>query len=97
MSCGFAGYSQKLERRTRIHRRDRSAITACAALCPGAAVTPQARVRRTDGTTFANVFAAGEIMSGNILSTGYLAGFGLTIGHVWGRIAGAEAARHAHA
>ena len=27
-----------------------------------------------------NVFAAGEIMSGNILSTGYLAGFGLTIG-----------------
>jgi tricarballylate dehydrogenase len=42
-----------------------------------------------------NVFAAGEIMSGNILSTGYLAGFGLTIGHVWGRIAGAEAARYA--
>ena len=34
------------------------------------------------------MFAAGEIMSGNILSTGYLAGFGLTIGTVWGRIAG---------
>lgn len=34
-------------------------------------------------------------MSGNILSTGYLAGFGLTIGTVWGRIAGAGAARHA--
>ena len=50
----------------------------------------------TDGTPMRNVFAAGEIMSGNILSTGYLAGFGLTIGHVWGRIAGAEAARHAH-
>jgi tricarballylate dehydrogenase len=63
----------------------------------GAAVTEQARVLRTDGTAFANVFAAGEIMSGNILSTGYLAGFGLTIGSVWGRIAGAEAARHAHA
>jgi tricarballylate dehydrogenase len=61
----------------------------------GVAVTEQARVLRTDGTTFANVFAAGEIMSGNILSTGYLAGFGLTIGSVWGRIAGAEAARHA--
>ncbi len=63
----------------------------------GVAVTEQARVLRTDGTALRNVFAAGEIMSGNILSTGYLAGFGLTIGHVWGRIAGAEAARHAHA
>ena len=63
----------------------------------GVAVTEQARVQRSDGTPMRNVFAAGEIMSGNILSTGYLAGFGLTIGHVWGRIAGAEAARHAHA
>jgi tricarballylate dehydrogenase len=61
----------------------------------GVAVTPQARVMRTDGTALRNVFAAGEIMSGNILSTGYLAGFGLTIGTVWGRIAGAEAARSA--
>ena len=61
----------------------------------GLAVTEQARVLRSDGAAFANVFAAGEIMSGNILSTGYLAGFGLTIGTVWGRIAGAEAARYA--
>ena len=61
----------------------------------GVAVTPQARVLRTDGTALRNVFAAGEIMSGNVLSTGYLAGFGLTIGTVWGRIAGAEAARRA--
>ncbi len=38
-----------------------------------------------------NVFAAGEIMSGNILRSGYLAGFGLTIGTVFGRIAGKEA------
>ena len=59
----------------------------------GVAVTEQARVLRTDGSALRNVFAAGEIMSGNILSTGYLAGFGLTIGHVWGRIAGAAAAR----
>jgi tricarballylate dehydrogenase len=58
----------------------------------GVAVTEQARVLRTDGSVLRNVFAAGEIMSGNILSTGYLAGFGLTIGHVWGRIAGTEAA-----
>ncbi|MGW1712816.1 FAD-dependent tricarballylate dehydrogenase TcuA [Streptomyces sp. NPDC002156] len=61
----------------------------------GVAVTEQARVRRADGGVFRNVFATGEIMSGNILSTGYLAGFGMTIGTVWGRIAGREAARHA--
>jgi tricarballylate dehydrogenase len=61
----------------------------------GVAVNENARVLRTDGTPFANVYAAGEIMSGNILSTGYLAGFGLTIGTVWGRIAGTGAAQHA--
>ena len=38
--------------------------------------------------------AAGEMMAGNILGKGYLAGFGLTIGSVFGRIAGREAARH---
>jgi tricarballylate dehydrogenase len=58
----------------------------------GVAVTRTGRVRRGDGGTFANVFAAGEIMSGNILSSGYLAGFGMTIGSVWGRIAGYHAA-----
>jgi tricarballylate dehydrogenase len=42
-----------------------------------------------------NVYAAGEIMAGNILTDGYLAGLGLTIGAVFGRIAGREAARHA--
>jgi tricarballylate dehydrogenase len=55
-------------------------------------VTREARVRTTDGGAFRNVFAAGEIMSGNVLSSGYLAGFGVTIGAVWGRIAGASAA-----
>jgi succinate dehydrogenase/fumarate reductase flavoprotein subunit len=50
---------------------------------------------RTNRFFLGNVFAAGEIMSGNILSSGYLAGFGMTIGTVWGRIAGREAARHA--
>lgn len=62
----------------------------------GVETDDQARVRTTDGAAFANVYAAGEIMSGNILSTGYLAGFGITIGAVWGRIAGEAAARHAH-
>jgi len=61
----------------------------------GVAVTGEARVRQAAGGAFGNVFAAGEIMSGNILSSGYLAGFGMTIGTVWGRIAGREAARHA--
>jgi tricarballylate dehydrogenase len=32
----------------------------------GVAVTERAQVRRVDGSVFANVFAAGEIMSGNI-------------------------------
>jgi tricarballylate dehydrogenase len=59
----------------------------------GVAVDQDARVRREDGTCFDNVYAAGEIMSGNILSTGYMAGFGMTIGSVWGRQAGTEAAR----
>jgi tricarballylate dehydrogenase len=58
----------------------------------GVGVNAQGQVVREDGTPFANLFAAGEIMSGNILSTGYLAGFGLTIGHVWGRLTGAVAA-----
>ncbi|MDU8945426.1 FAD-dependent tricarballylate dehydrogenase TcuA [Ovoidimarina sediminis] len=41
-----------------------------------------------------NVWAAGETMAGSILGEGYLAGFGMTIGTVFGRIAGQEAASH---
>lgn len=58
----------------------------------GLAVNEQARVLDLAGIPFDNLYAAGEVMSGNILSSGYLAGFGLTIGHVFGRIAGREAA-----
>ena len=36
-------------------------------------------------------------MAGNILGQGYVGGFGLLVGNVFGRIAGEEAARHAHA
>lgn len=60
----------------------------------GVAVDQQARVIMEDGRPARNIFAAGEIMAGNILGKGYLAGFGLTIGSVFGRIAGREAARH---
>lgn len=42
-----------------------------------------------------NLWAAGETMAGSILGQGYLAGFGMTIGTVFGRIAGQEAAKHA--
>ena len=63
----------------------------------GVEVDETARVVRTDGTTFANVFAAGEVMAGNILTRGYLAGVGLTIGSVFGRIAGRQAAEAASA
>lgn len=41
-----------------------------------------------------NLWAAGEIMAGSILGQGYLAGFGMTIGTVFGRIAGREAAAY---
>jgi tricarballylate dehydrogenase len=58
----------------------------------GVMVDETARVLRSDGVPYANVFAAGETMAGNILTRGYLAGVGLTIGSVFGRIAGREAA-----
>jgi tricarballylate dehydrogenase len=58
----------------------------------GVTVDERARVVDQSGRAFQNVFAAGEIMSGNILTKGYLGGFGLTIGSVFGRLAGREAA-----
>jgi tricarballylate dehydrogenase len=61
----------------------------------GVTVDERARVIWQEGRPASNVFAAGEVMAGNILGRGYLAGFGLTIGTVFGRIAGLEAARHA--
>ena len=52
-----------------------------------------ARVLMKDGRTSPNLFAAGEIMAGNILGEGYIAGVGMAIGTVFGRIAGREAAK----
>ncbi len=57
-------------------------------------VNDKAQVIMKDGRPAANIFAAGEIMSGNILGQGYMAGFGMTIGTVFGRIAGREAAKN---
>ena len=62
---------------------------------PRRRVNDKAQVLMENGQPTGNLFASGEIMSGNILGKGYLAGFGMTIGTVFGRIAGQEAARRA--
>lgn len=61
----------------------------------GVRVNEKAQVLMENGQTAGNLFASGEIMAGNILGRGYLAGFGMTIGTVFGRIAGQEAANRA--
>ena len=48
-----------------------------------------------NGARTENIYAAGEIMAGNILGAGYVAGIGMTIGTVFGRIAGEQAAAYA--
>jgi len=49
------------------------------------------------GAASPNLFAAGEIMAGNVLGKGYTAGVGMTIGTAFGRVAGTQAARAAAA
>jgi len=44
------------------------------------------------GAPSRNLFAAGGVMAGNVLRRGYLAGIGMTIGTVFGRLAGTHAA-----
>jgi tricarballylate dehydrogenase len=61
----------------------------------GTRVNRDARMIMSDGRPAANMFAAGEIMAGNVLGRGYAAGIGMTIGSVFGRVAGREAARNA--
>jgi tricarballylate dehydrogenase len=61
----------------------------------GVRVDRNAQMVMDTGVTAANMFAAGEIMAGNVLGKGYLAGIGMTIGSVFGRIAGEGAARAA--
>jgi tricarballylate dehydrogenase len=61
----------------------------------GTRVNKEARMLMKDGRPSANMFAAGEIMAGNVLGRGYAAGIGMTIGSVFGRIAGREAAKNA--
>jgi tricarballylate dehydrogenase len=61
----------------------------------GTRVNHETRMVMTEGQVSGNMFAAGEIMAGNVLGKGYLAGIGMTIGAVFGRIAGEGAAAHA--
>lgn len=61
----------------------------------GVAVNEKAQVIMQNDQPAENIFAAGEIMAGNILGKGYMAGLGMTIGTVFGRLAGKEAARYA--
>jgi tricarballylate dehydrogenase len=57
----------------------------------GVKVNEQAAVHFS-GNPSSNLFAAGEIMAGNVLGKGYTAGVGMSIGTAFGRIAGAQAA-----
>jgi len=58
----------------------------------GLKVNAQAAVH-FGGRPSTNLFAAGEVMAGNVLGQGYTAGVGMTIGTVFGHLAGASAAR----
>ncbi len=60
----------------------------------GVQVDEGAKVAMADGKPAANIWAAGEIMAGNILGQGYLAGIGMTIGTVFGLKAGERAASY---
>ncbi|WP_370541210.1 FAD-dependent tricarballylate dehydrogenase TcuA [Bartonella sp. M0192] len=62
----------------------------------GVKVNKHAQMHFADDTAVANMFAAGEIMAGNVLGRGYAAGIGMTIGSVFGRIAGEGAAQYAN-
>ncbi|MDE5602688.1 MAG: FAD-dependent tricarballylate dehydrogenase TcuA [Helicobacter sp.] len=62
----------------------------------GVKVNKEAKIHKNDGTLFSNLFAAGEIMAGNILTQGYVAGFGMSIGSVFGKLAGENAAKIAN-
>jgi tricarballylate dehydrogenase len=57
--------------------------------------TDETTAVRFAGAPSANLFAAGEMMAGNVLGKGYTAGVGMSIGTAFGRIAGVNAARSA--
>src|SRR5580692_4385496 len=60
----------------------------------GTRVNKQARMLMKDNTPAANMFAAGEIMAGNVLGQGYAAGIGIDIWRLLRWIRGREAGAH---
>ncbi|ABD07871.1 Precorrin 3B synthase CobZ [Rhodopseudomonas palustris HaA2] len=60
----------------------------------GVAVDDHMRIVWADDRRNDSLFAAGMIMAANVIGHGYLAGLGLTLAAVFGRLAGEEAARH---
>ncbi|SEQ38534.1 tricarballylate dehydrogenase [Ectothiorhodospira magna] len=63
--------------------------------CHGIRVDAQARIMMADGQPCDGLHGAGMIMAPTVLGTGYVAGAALTVGAVFGRIAGEEAAHRA--
>lgn len=63
----------------------------------GVTVDERARVVGNQDKPFKNVYAAGEIMTGNILTKGYVGGIGLAIGAIFGELAGRDAVTHGRA
>jgi tricarballylate dehydrogenase len=61
----------------------------------GLRINPRAQVISTDGEPISGLYAAGELVGG-IFYFNYPGGTGLTNGAVFGKIAGASAARQAH-
>ena len=66
-----------------------------AQIAPTVTVDKQTAVLMESGRPADNIYAAGEIMAGNILPKGYIGGLGLVIGNIIGRTAGREAANSA--
>ena len=62
----------------------------------GLKVNAQAKVLFEKDTPADNIYAAGEIMAGNILPKGYVGGIGLVIGNIFGRLAGEGATKTLH-
>ncbi|MGA7106311.1 MAG: FAD-dependent tricarballylate dehydrogenase TcuA [Terracidiphilus sp.] len=63
----------------------------------GVSIDERSRVVDSRDRPFKNVYAAGEIMAGNILTKGYVGGIGLAIGAIFGELAGRDAANYARA
>jgi tricarballylate dehydrogenase len=63
----------------------------------GVAVDERSRVMDSRDRAFQNVYAAGEIMTGNILTKGYVGGIGLAIGAIFGELAGRDAVTNGRA